>query len=183
MRGGQSDLAFHVMQHVATASTAPICSPLLTVGVNAASAPPAVPKNTPFIWRDEPSGKQLLAMWHPGGYSGWPVDSADQCVQVRKAGWVQWNATGLWGFQSTSCIATTCMAASAAASREEARPVQAAWHVLTSKPDRDVISLCRTCCIVLQVAGLRHALCFAWRGDNAGPHTIEEVSCAPCSPL
>lgn len=53
------------------------------VGVNGGSAPPAVPKNTPFIWRDLPSGKQLLAMWHPGGYSGFPVDSRDECVQVR----------------------------------------------------------------------------------------------------
>lgn len=53
------------------------------MGVNGGSAPPAVPKNTPFIWRDLPSGKQLLAMWHPGGYSGFPVDSRDECVQVR----------------------------------------------------------------------------------------------------
>lgn len=38
----------------------------LTVGVNAATAPPGVPKTTPFIWRDNPSGAELLAMWHPG---------------------------------------------------------------------------------------------------------------------
>ncbi|EFN55987.1 hypothetical protein CHLNCDRAFT_145354 [Chlorella variabilis] len=55
----------------------------ISVGVNGGSAPPAVPKNTPFIWRDLPSGKQLLAMWHPGGYSGFPVDSRDECVQVE----------------------------------------------------------------------------------------------------
>lgn len=53
------------------------------VGVNGASAPPAVPANRPFVWRDEASGTSLLAMWHPGGYSGSPVDSRDQCVQAE----------------------------------------------------------------------------------------------------
>eukprot|EP00887_Chlorella_sp_A99_P001854 scaffold19.g1854.t1 len=62
----------------------------LSVGVNAGSAPPAVPFNAPFWWRDEPSGAQLLAFWHPGGYSGEPVDSARECVldvfaRVRRA--------------------------------------------------------------------------------------------------
>ncbi|KAL4420038.1 hypothetical protein ABPG77_001288 [Micractinium sp. CCAP 211/92] len=54
----------------------------LTVGVNGVSAPPAVPFNTPFWWRDEPSGTQLLSFWHPGGYSGDPVDRRDQCVHA-----------------------------------------------------------------------------------------------------
>ncbi|WIA20109.1 hypothetical protein OEZ85_005961 [Tetradesmus obliquus] len=56
----------------------------ITGGVNAFSAPPGVPKNTPFIWRDEESGTQLLAMWHPGGYSGSVngtlIDSRQDCV-------------------------------------------------------------------------------------------------------
>lgn len=38
----------------------------ISVGVNAGSAPPGVPKYTPFIWRDEASGTQILAFWHPG---------------------------------------------------------------------------------------------------------------------
>lgn len=38
----------------------------ITGGVNGFSAPPGVPKCTPFRWRDEASGAQLLAMWHPG---------------------------------------------------------------------------------------------------------------------
>ena len=80
----------------------PCCPPALrcTVGVNGGSAPPAVPKNTPFIWRDEPSGKQLLAMWHPGGYSGDPVDSRDECVQVRLSALcylLVWRLQGLPG--------------------------------------------------------------------------------------
>lgn len=45
-------------------------------------------------------------MWHPGGYSGVPVDSGDDCVQAK---------------------------------------------------------------------GLHHALCYAWRSDNTGPHSVEEV--------
>ena len=39
----------------------------LSVGVNGGSAPPGVPKFTPFWWADEPSGTRLLAFWHPGG--------------------------------------------------------------------------------------------------------------------
>ncbi|KAL4451756.1 hypothetical protein ABPG75_007418 [Micractinium tetrahymenae] len=54
----------------------------ISVGVNGGSAPPGVPKNRPFWWRDLPSGKQLLAFFHPGGYSGWPVDRRAECVQV-----------------------------------------------------------------------------------------------------
>lgn len=38
----------------------------VSVGVNAGSAPPGVPPFTPFLWRDEESGQQLLAFWHPG---------------------------------------------------------------------------------------------------------------------
>ena len=39
----------------------------ISVGVNGGSAPPAVPLNAPFLWRDTASGTQLLAFWHPGG--------------------------------------------------------------------------------------------------------------------
>eukprot|EP00878_Enallax_costatus_P022037 GHUV01023361.1.p1 GENE.GHUV01023361.1~~GHUV01023361.1.p1 ORF type:complete len:573 (+),score=177.34 GHUV01023361.1:634-2352(+) len=67
----------------------------VTVGVNGGSAPPAVPLNTPFLWRDESTGTQLLAMWHAGGYGGMCRDATatpdqpdlqvgchDECVQV-----------------------------------------------------------------------------------------------------
>ncbi|MEW5303240.1 MAG: hypothetical protein WDW36_005948 [Sanguina aurantia] len=57
---------------------------VLTVGVNYATSPPAVPHNTPFIWRDPDSGSQVVAMWHPGGYCGMShgvnVDSRSDCV-------------------------------------------------------------------------------------------------------
>ncbi|DBA83693.1 TPA: hypothetical protein ACH3X1_006235 [Trebouxia sp. C0004] len=78
----------------------------VTVGVNGGSAPPGVPHNQPFIWRDTQSHTDMLAMWHPGGYSGVPVDDQAQCVSA---------------------------------------------------------------------AGLDHKLCMAWRQDNAGPHSAEEV--------
>lgn len=38
----------------------------ITIGVNGGSAPPGVPKNTPFIWRDRPSGKEIITAVHPG---------------------------------------------------------------------------------------------------------------------
>jgi hypothetical protein len=56
----------------------------ITGGVNAFSAPPGVPKNTPFVWRDEQSGTKLLAMWHPGRIQ------CDGCVAVDQ------NCTGMY---------------------------------------------------------------------------------------
>lgn len=40
----------------------------ITVGVNSASMPPAVP--TVFQWQHNASNTRILAMWHPGGYGG-----------------------------------------------------------------------------------------------------------------
>ena len=40
----------------------------ITVGVNGASMPPAVPNI--FRWKDPISNEEVLAMWHPGGYGG-----------------------------------------------------------------------------------------------------------------
>ena len=38
----------------------------LSQGVNGASAPPGIPKNTPLIWKDTASGAQLIHWVHPG---------------------------------------------------------------------------------------------------------------------
>ncbi|WIA38239.1 hypothetical protein OEZ86_001582 [Tetradesmus obliquus] len=58
----------------------------VSVGVNPGSAPPGVPMFTPFIWRDEASGTQLLAFWRPGGYGGIHggvnLDPSEQCIQA-----------------------------------------------------------------------------------------------------
>ncbi|KAL6772128.1 hypothetical protein ACKKBG_A29040 [Auxenochlorella protothecoides x Auxenochlorella symbiontica] len=78
----------------------------LSVGVNGGSAPPDVPLNTPFWWEDRATGTRLLSFWHPGGYSGDPVDGRGSCVRGH---------------------------------------------------------------------GHHEALCVAWRGDNAGPHSVREV--------
>jgi hypothetical protein len=53
-------------------------------GVNTASLPPDVPRA--FVWRDMPSGKEILAMVHPHGYGG--IDVSD-CVVVDGAGVVR----------------------------------------------------------------------------------------------
>lgn len=58
----------------------------LSVGVDPASAPPGVPHNEPFIWRDETTGAQLIAMWHPRGYGaasgphGAALSPPEECV-------------------------------------------------------------------------------------------------------
>ncbi|PRW60876.1 Coiled-coil domain-containing mitochondrial isoform B [Chlorella sorokiniana] len=54
----------------------------VTVCVNGVTSPPAVPHNQPFWYRDEASGTQLLSFWHPGGYTGDPVDNADECIHA-----------------------------------------------------------------------------------------------------
>ena len=84
---------------------------VLSVGVNGGSAPPAVPFNTPFWWRDEPSSTQLLAFWHPGehkveGGVGCPLSRVEAdgalgggVISQRHRGtshrhevqWVQWG--------------------------------------------------------------------------------------------
>lgn len=45
----------------------------ITIGVNGGSAPPGVPKNTPFVWRDKPSGKEIITVVHPGMPSCWCI--------------------------------------------------------------------------------------------------------------
>ncbi|KAF6263057.1 hypothetical protein COO60DRAFT_1635480 [Scenedesmus sp. NREL 46B-D3] len=64
----------------------------VSVGVNPGSAPPGVPMFTPFIWRDEASGTQLLAFWRPGGYGGIHggvnLDPPEQCIQAPGLGHV-----------------------------------------------------------------------------------------------
>lgn len=74
----------------------------ISVGVNSGSAPPDVPRGTPFLWRDEPSGAQLIAMWHPGGYSGNPVDTAAECMQVC----CKWLQPGHMCISLQKCIMT-----------------------------------------------------------------------------
>jgi hypothetical protein len=39
---------------------------MISVGVNAGSAPPAVPNQ--FVWLDRASNESILAIYHPGGY-------------------------------------------------------------------------------------------------------------------
>ena len=54
----------------------------VTVGTNGGCAPPAVPHNTPFRWRDEQSGTELLSMWHPGGdvRPSWIASSSEKAI-------------------------------------------------------------------------------------------------------
>eukprot|EP01111_Echinosteliopsis_oligospora_P018725 TRINITY_DN8746_c0_g1_i1.p1 TRINITY_DN8746_c0_g1~~TRINITY_DN8746_c0_g1_i1.p1 ORF type:complete len:564 (-),score=154.55 TRINITY_DN8746_c0_g1_i1:70-1761(-) len=53
----------------------------VSVGVNGASAPPAVPKV--FVWSDVQSQTDVIAMWHPFGYGGY---SLSDCVTFEDFG-------------------------------------------------------------------------------------------------
>ena len=52
----------------------------ITVGVNTASMPPAVP--SVFVWKDPVSGVDIIGMWHPHGYGGMHGPSRDSMVVV-----------------------------------------------------------------------------------------------------
>eukprot|EP00731_Ephydatia_muelleri_P008681 Em0004g1019a len=52
----------------------------LTVGVNSASMPPAVP--SVFVWKDNDTNTDIIAMWHPHGYGGDPEPGPDSMVIV-----------------------------------------------------------------------------------------------------
>jgi hypothetical protein len=54
----------------------------ISIGVNPFSAPPAVPHNSPFIWRDEPTATQVIAFWHPFGYGGHTSDASGRRIQL-----------------------------------------------------------------------------------------------------
>ena len=52
----------------------------ITVGVNTASMPPAVP--SAFVWKDPVSGTDIIGMWHPHGYGGQKGPGLDSMVIV-----------------------------------------------------------------------------------------------------
>jgi hypothetical protein len=54
----------------------------ISVGVNGASAPPAVPRA--FVWRDEASATDMLTFYHPLGYGGIAVAREHAPVRLRQ---------------------------------------------------------------------------------------------------
>jgi hypothetical protein len=40
----------------------------LSMGINEGSAPPVVPHNKPFVWRDAKTGKQIIVAIQPGQF-------------------------------------------------------------------------------------------------------------------
>eukprot|EP01116_Phalansterium_solitarium_P018609 TRINITY_DN499_c0_g1_i1.p1 TRINITY_DN499_c0_g1~~TRINITY_DN499_c0_g1_i1.p1 ORF type:complete len:799 (-),score=301.91 TRINITY_DN499_c0_g1_i1:735-3131(-) len=61
----------------------------ISVGVNSASTPPDVP--TAFVWRDQSSGAEVLAMWHPYGYGGYEISDAVIVPGLSHALVFDWN--------------------------------------------------------------------------------------------
>ena len=90
----------------------------LTVGVNGGSAPPGVPHNRPFWWRDEHSGTQLLAFWHAGAC--WDDTQVETCFNVL--------------IRSHTCVRVCCLCAVVAT--EQAVQQQNLW---TAHNDTTVI--------------------------------------------
>jgi hypothetical protein len=61
----------------------------ISVGVNGASTPPNVPPA--FVWRDEASGAEVLALWHPFGYGGTGMADAVIIPGLSHALVFEWN--------------------------------------------------------------------------------------------
>lgn len=102
------------------------------------------------MWRDEPSGADVIAMWHPGGYPNNPGPDANNA---------QGLAVSVW-FRLMICMSgLVCVFAALTE---------------TASPSLDQRSGCVT------VPGLDEALCWAFRTDNSGPPvSMNEVLCMP----
>lgn len=61
----------------------------ISVGVNGASTPPNVPPA--FVWHDEASGAEVLALWHPFGYGGTGIADAVIVPGLSHALVFEWN--------------------------------------------------------------------------------------------
>lgn len=103
----------------------------VTVGENGACAPVNVPPV--FVWRDEPSGTEVLAMFHPKGY-----------------GVTSQGARALHAFDD-----------------DDDDMGQHPSYV----DQGPALRLDADDCITVGDVGL----CFAWKGDNQGPHTPPEA--------
>ncbi len=65
----------------------------ISFGINAGSAPPGVPKNMPFVWRDPTSGTEVIAMVHPGQFWAWGWDGGESEVLVGAI--MKWQSKAL----------------------------------------------------------------------------------------
>lgn len=153
---------------------------VLTVGVNGVSAPPAVPFNTPFWWRDEPSGSQLLSFWHPGARGGPSAAVRYMAVGSRP------KACGSRAHEPTASM-PGC--GPAVLWRPADRHRRGALH---APPTRCAMPCCAALCRVppaggysgdpvdrrdkcVHAAGSRTRLCLSWTHDNTGPPHLSTV--------
>eukprot|EP01012_Entosiphon_sulcatum_P032079 TRINITY_DN40828_c0_g1_i1.p1 TRINITY_DN40828_c0_g1~~TRINITY_DN40828_c0_g1_i1.p1 ORF type:complete len:800 (-),score=122.49 TRINITY_DN40828_c0_g1_i1:16-2391(-) len=72
----------------------------ISVGVNGASTPPAVPKI--FKWVDPNSQQSIIAMWHPHGYGDFAVGSAVTVPGLSHAMVFDWNGDNAGPFDAAT---------------------------------------------------------------------------------
>jgi hypothetical protein len=70
----------------------------VSVGVNDMSCPPSVPRA--FVWKDEESGTDVIALWHSGGYPSNPGPDAAHANGLSRG-----NCVTIRGFRQALCWA------------------------------------------------------------------------------
>jgi len=160
----------------------------LSVGVNWGSAPPGVPKSEPFIWRDEASGTELIAMWHEGeGACGHlqPMVPSQQsgAPDFRSHTRPQFSPyQRLWAqvhCHSSVLFVVRCVICSSFFALRCMDPLSHDACILRAlhtgiggyggwSQGRDIGSP-RDC---VHLKGFNHVLCYAWRCDNGGTWTV-----------
>ena len=140
----------------------------VTLGVNGGSAPPDVPHNTPFLWRDLQSGTELIAVWHPGKY-------------IKNDG----------SLEISSCLHSCNACKWSQSRRQPGKPFFKNMYVeFVYKYEKPTTFWCaggysyapvdkgydpEVGCVVTK--GFDHILCAAWNvGDNSGPQNSTKVT-------
>lgn len=140
----------------------------LTVGVNGVSAPPAVPFNTPFWWRDEPSGTQLLSFWHPGEAGlAFGCLFTLLCCKRRRVPDEQGSLP--------PCPYAPAAQSFPAANRRQQRCARCAvlcHHLPAGGYSGDPVDRRDQC---VHAPGHRTRLCLSWTHDNSGPPPLSRV--------
>ena len=156
----------------------------LSQGVNGASAPPGIPKNTPLIWKDPASGAQLIHWVHPGlshqltsfaflrrrnddGHLRRCQSLQDSCtsqlpVLIHSLMTVQEYSSYEHRLQSSQFCSLTLSTL-----LSQSMVVFLVGGYSGSPQDQP-----EEC---LKVQNFGHVLCHAWKQDNQGPHTVAEV--------
>ena len=136
----------------------------VTVGENGACAPVNVPNI--FLWRDNATDTEVVALFHPHGY-GLEAES-DPAPAATVTGAAVNHAAGATGDRSSSSSSSNDFNNEDPDFDVDAEPE--GFHI-----DKDGKATANPSdCVNVPEAGV--AICYAWNGDNRGPHTMADAT-------